>query len=189
MRHNLTPTERFSHYVNKNGPSHPYTSALGQCWLWTGTLDRKGYGQFSIRSELQAFLEHGPRVVKAHRFAYEIAFHTDPGTMFVCHTCDNPTCVNPAHLFLGTNSDNMLDCVRKGRHKHCLWTTTNPNPKPPPPLFGTKNPGSKLTDDIIRDIRARAASGQSQRRIAAAIGVSPSSISLIMHRKIWSHVQ
>lgn len=75
------------------------------CWLWQGFRNHKGYGHFAI---------HG-RDYKAHRVAFELATGRHPGRLLVCHSCDNPPCVNPAHLWLGTMSDNALDMHAKGR--------------------------------------------------------------------------
>jgi hypothetical protein len=76
------------------------------CWEWNASLDKKGYGQFAER--------HGV-MVKAHRTAYELLSGPITDGLFACHTCDNPRCCNPRHIFLGTNADNMRDCAAKGR--------------------------------------------------------------------------
>jgi hypothetical protein len=82
----------------------------GSCWLFKGSLDHQGYGRFKI-----PIIEHkNGKYVKAHRFAYQL-FKGDPGEFDVCHTCDNPPCCNPEHLFLGTHQDNMKDMANKGR--------------------------------------------------------------------------
>src|SRR5689334_2841330 len=88
----------FWSYVEK-GPS---------CWNWKGARTELGYGLISVPP-------HG-RMMGAHRVAWALRHGAAPNDMFVCHKCDNPSCVNPDHLFLGTNSDNMRDCVAKGRH-------------------------------------------------------------------------
>ncbi len=78
----------------------------GECWIWTGTRGPQGYGRIRVG---------GRRSTGAHRFAWEIVRGPVPDGLFVCHRCDNPPCVRPDHLFLGTASDNAWDCARKGR--------------------------------------------------------------------------
>lgn len=78
------------------------------CWEWTGALDKDGYGRHF----------HRTGAFKSHRYSYEISVGPIPDELHVCHHCDNPACVRPDHLFLGTRSDNMRDCMRKGRAKN-----------------------------------------------------------------------
>jgi hypothetical protein len=76
------------------------------CWRWTGSLDSTGYGQ----------VKRAGRRISAHRYAWEIARGPIAEGLAICHRCDDPRCVNPAHLFLGTQRDNIQDSVAKGRH-------------------------------------------------------------------------
>ena len=81
----------------------------GDCWLWTGAKNHQGYGRVQLG-------RRGEGVIRAHRLAWQLANGDSiPSGMFVCHTCDTPSCVRPSHLWLGTRLDNMRDCARKGR--------------------------------------------------------------------------
>lgn len=95
-----TLRERFDRKFEKRGPD--------ECWPWTGAREKSGYGRIHVSS----YRSPG----WAHRVSYELAVGVIPEGMEVCHTCDNPSCVNPAHLFVGTTKDNALDKVAKGRN-------------------------------------------------------------------------
>lgn len=81
------------------------------CWLWVGRVDGAGYGAFSIGDGKQT---------GAHRFSYLVFVGAIPDGMLICHKCDQASCVNPDHLFVGSNRDNLIDCVNKGRHHHAM---------------------------------------------------------------------
>jgi hypothetical protein len=133
----------------------------GSCWLWTAYRDRAGYGTFSIK-------RHPHR---AHRVSAVLAGMEVPDHLFVCHHCDTPSCVNPAHLFVGTPSDNLRDAYNKKRRVG---------------MAGVDHPGAKLTAEDVRWIRQL---GAPQRQIAKCFGVSQSVISHIKTGYTWSHTK
>lgn len=147
--------QRFWAKVDKTGP----------CWEWTGAKDRRGYGRFGK--------PRGNGTWIAPRLAWTLSVGPVPDGLFVCHHCDNPGCVRPDHLFVGTNADNMRDCIKKGRQAHNR---------------GEKCGRAKLTANAVIEIHRLTASGESQKNIAAMLGVDPSAVSRVVHKKRWSHV-
>lgn len=136
-----------------------------RCWEWRGFRDRNGYGQLRAGQPLVGLY--------AHRVAYALAFGHIPPGMSVCHKCDNPACVYPRHLFLGTQTDNNADRDRKGRGRS---------------LHGAAHGSAKLTEAQVADIRARAANGESQRSILRSYNVSQAGISAVVGRRNWKHL-
>jgi len=128
------------------------------CWIWMHTLLKGGYGQFRL---------NGKRYL-AHRWAYQHWHGKIPASVDVCHTCDVPCCVNPAHLFLGTRKDNMQDASKKGRVCKGSEVTT-----------------SKLREDQIPLIRADA---RTQREIADEYGITQGHVSDIKLGRRWAHI-
>jgi hypothetical protein len=130
----------------------------GGCWVWMGTTTVRGYGQ----------IEHKTKKLYAHRASYEAFVGPIPQGMYVCHTCDNVSCVNPNHLFLGTQKQNLQDMARKGRSTR-----------------GEKNPGAKLTEEQVNQIRTMDGTCSF---ISKIFNVSSSSISAIKRKERWSYV-
>ena len=142
------PVERFWEKVDKSG----------DCWLWTACLTRGGYGCFHI---------YGARV-RAHRYSYEMANGPIPAGKIVMHSCDNPACVRPDHLSVGTHADNMADMVEKGRSQ-----------------IGETNSQAKLTE---ADAIAIKTDTRLHREIASDYGISIQLVGNIKNRKRWRHI-
>ena len=130
-----------------------------KCWVWTGYKDNNGYGKFYYDRE----------ACLAHRVSYEIKYKSIPKGMYVCHHCDNTSCVRSSHLFLGTQTDNMQDSTKKGRVSK-----------------GEHRYLSKLTDIKIKSILK---DKRSQREIAKEYGINQSQVSRIKKGLAWTHVK
>jgi len=159
-------------------PSKVDRRSDSECWLWKGRVSVNGYGMFPC---------FGKRAIKAHRIAYFLEYGIDPGSLCVCHKCDQRLCVNPNHLFLCTKHENALDASAKGRLKwkdDHLWRK-----HPEEVLHGERQGMAKLKETEVVEIRKMYASGLwLQREIAAKFGVAMSRISAIVTRKHWKHI-
>lgn len=162
---------RFVRYVDISGGS-------SACWPWTGArMGRHGYGHFTI----------GSRSIPASRFSLELALGRRLAAgMLACHTCDNPPCCNPLHLYEGTPSDNARDAMDRGQWSPPAFVT---RPRPDQMARGTQVNTAKLTEALVREIRRQYAGGLSSTRLAAAYGVVPSTIQRIVKRTYWAHVR
>ena len=150
------------------------------CWLFFG---RRGKVH-----PYAAIWINGSRT-SAHRFVFELTKGPIPAGMFVCHTCDNPTCVRPDHLFLGTAADNVHDMLAKGRANPPHGDAHPWRRHPELVRRAEANPNSKLTTPAVREIRtAWSQRKTSQRALADRYGVSPSLISKVVHRWVWRSV-
>lgn len=127
------------------------------CWIWNGSISRGGYGQIGINKKQW----------RAHRLSYEIHKGKIPNGLYVCHSCDNPPCVNPDHLWLGTPQDNMDDMVRKQRKK------------------GQNSKLAKLTNEDIHYIRNWK---YPLSWLLDKYDVTLSTLSNIANRKTWTHI-
>jgi len=150
------PEELSCHELSTEGRFFKRVTKTEGCWKWQGRKNTKGYGHLSIRGRV--------KTIAAHRLSYQIHVGPVPDGMFILHKCDNPGCVNPAHLFLGTNADNMADMVSKGRQT------------------------SILKAEDIPKIRAMAANKTTQAEIAAHFGVKRANISAVITGRTWGHI-
>jgi hypothetical protein len=137
----------------------------GDCWIWTAGKNQDGYGLFCTGP--RSGMQHHP----AHRYAWELTHGEITDGQWVLHRCDNPPCVNPAHLFLGNARDNVDDMHAKQRH-----------------CFGERHHSAKLTEEQIKDIRARYKPGAGNV-LAREFGVALSTIMQIVKRRTWTHLE
>jgi hypothetical protein len=148
---------RFWAKVDKRGPD--------ECWEWTAHKQANGYGTIGI----------GDKSHRAHRISYQLHKGEIPEGLCICHTCDNPGCVNPDHLWAGTQKENRQDCARKGRS---------------PAGRGERHRSAKLTTaDVIEIRRAYAAGECGSRKLGKRFGIAPGNILCIVQRTKWKHVE
>lgn len=134
------------------------------CWRWMGAKNDCGYGKLGV------FLTE----IYAHRMAMYLTGTVIPPGLFACHKCDNPSCVNPGHIFIGSNTDNMLDCAKKGRMRRAV---------------GEKVPRARFTSEQIMGIRSAYKRNLfGYLKIAKIFGVSSGCIRGIIQRKTWKHI-
>lgn len=135
------------------------------CWIWLGKTASHGHAHWRTRK----YRDY------AHRWSYRLFVGEIPAGAFICHKCDVPNCVNPAHLYAGTHADNMRDMRERGRAARPI---------------GEKHPMAKLNASDVAEIRRLIESGlHTQRGIAAVFGVAPSTISMLVRGPNWSHVK
>jgi hypothetical protein len=148
-------SERFWSKVNKTET----------CWLWTaGIFQQGGYGQFCIRRGFPA---------RAHRISWIMSYGNIPDGMDILHDCDNPLCVNPSHLWVGTPKENIRDAVKRGRLL---------------PKIGEKNGASVLTEAIVRAIRMDAKNNMRPLELREKYKISSALLYTITHYISWKHV-
>jgi len=138
--------ERFWSHVDKRGPD--------ECWPWTASLQEHGYGQFNVDDNY---------IVRAHRFSYELHYGPLNGR-HALHSCDNPKCVNPKHLFRGTHYSNMKDMTEKGRRF------------------------SRLSEIQVKSILLYGKNGWKHKKIAEHFCISRPTVTAILNGRIWAHV-
>lgn len=153
------------------------------CWWWTGATDAKGYGLFMVGSRT----DQSRRCVRAHRYAYALYVAPVPQGLSVLHRCDQPSCVRPDHLFLGTHVENNADRHAKGRTAKGLASGRAKHPiayvarRP----RGDTHGRHRVTAAQVAEIRLRAAAGEPTKVLAAEFGLSVSGIKKIVYRHTW----
>jgi hypothetical protein len=179
-----TLEERFWSKVDKSG----------DCWVWTDHKTAQGDGRIHV----------GPSMKRAHRIAYELAIGQIPQGMYVCHHCDNKSCVNPEHLFLGTHQDNMTDMMNKGRHvapsgaRNGARLHPESCPRgdkhgfhnhPEAWLRGEASKRAKLTAIDVLAIRSLYQSGGwTHRTLAQRFNINKGHVHRIIIREVWRHI-
>lgn len=165
---NAEARTRFWSYVDKNAGT--------DCWLWRGDRSKFGYGRFLFLGER----------TQAHRYAYELAHGPISEGLVLCHKCDVPECVNPEHMFVGTQKDNIQDCVRKGRWPvgQAHWCSR----KPELVKRGERAGNSKLSEAQVTEIYRLCCSGSSYSEVAALLGINRATAVQIHKGKTWNHV-
>lgn len=145
---------------------------MSGCWLWLGAWDKDGYGKATTPDR---------RYIRAHRWSYERSNGPIPLRLSVLHRCDTPSCVNPKHLFVGTQRDNATDMVKKGRQYKGVDTRMHPR--------GEDHPNSKLTLLALVEIQAMLQQGLKHREIAVIHGVSRSAVTKINQGQNWRRIE
>lgn len=174
--------ERFWKRVNKDGPTMSHMTT--PCWEWSGSTSN-GYGRFNRYSRLRN--AH----IYAHKFSYEIHCGQIPDGLYVLHRCDNPPCVNPDHLFLGTYADNHKDMISKGRNP---VGEKNGSKKYPERLKrGDDSPVAKLNTQAVIEIRATWQDSRNRTgliaKFARRFDVHPQTIKSVIKNETWKHIK
>lgn len=150
---------RFWLHVNKNG----------FCWVWIGRTMKDGYGVFRVGSRTDGTRKNA----LVHRLSWELHNGTIPAGLLVLHKCDNPPCVRPDHLFLGTHQDNATDKMKKGRFV---------------PNFGKSNGNARLSEEDVLLIRKYRAKKMKRKFVAFLFGISEHQVYLITAKRSWGHI-
>lgn len=148
------------------------TTTPDGCWLWTSCRDYHGYGQIWCGRIGNDGRRVGPAHRKAHRVAWELANGPISAGLHVLHACDNPPCVRPSHLWLGTHADNAEDRKRKNRH-----------------IFGERTSNAKLDSTKVRAIRTLYQRGLGYKALARRFGVVPDTVRHVLKGNTWTHVR
>jgi hypothetical protein len=160
--------------VNRDGPTPAHRPELGPCWEWTGSKLKSGHGLLrSVAADTYL----------AHRLSWHIHNGPIPDGLCVLHHCDNPPCVRPDHLFLGTRADNTMDMISKGRQNFADGLRALRSFQ-----TGSGNPQAKMTEEKVIELRRRAADGEHYAELAVAFSIAASTANAIILGNSWKHV-
>lgn len=167
-----------THFVRVRSILESFSGRAG-CWEWPKSRTASGYAQIAV------MVDGKRQTLYAHRVAYQVATGEDPGDREVAHRCDNPACVNPAHLFLATHAENMRDMLVKGRSAKGVkkplgarhWAARDPSR-----VRGSNSGSAKLTDEAVAYIRA---SAETHAALGRRFGVSATNIAYVRAGKTW----
>ena len=187
-----TVEKRFWAKVDKFGPV--LVRRLGRCWVWTA-YRRNGYGRMG---------DGNRKLVTVTRVSWELAYGKIPEEKYILHKCDNPACVRPTHLFLGTYQDNVRDMFSKGRGnpasgdrngsrlypERLVRGDAHPSRTRPECLArGERSGAAKLTEEKVQGMRKKYSDGWTQKDLAVEYGLGQSHVSRIVRRESWAHVE
>jgi len=156
------PTGRSQVYCSTKCSFIAKVTKTDKCWIWSAGIANDGYGVFGSHKSF-----------RAHRVSYELFVGPIDDGLIVLHSCDNPACVNPSHLSLGTQSDNVHDMIRKGRRKLAV---------------GSRCGSSKLTEDSVMEIKRLSSTGVGTMELSRMFGVERHAIQKIKSGTTWTHV-
>lgn len=139
------------------------------CWNWTAAKSAFGHGRFRM----------GRKLVSPHRLVYEWEHGEIPEGYDICHHCDNPSCVNPQHLFLGTRSDNMKDAMKKNRLPQMVKILERK---------GSETNNAKLTEKEVLLMRALEKKGMKTKELSKRFGITRRNVRDIIYRRTWTHI-
>ena len=170
--------QRFWAKVDKSGPTPSHRPELGPCWVWTASKSAEGYGFFNMSDQ---------KNMGAHRASWCLANGAIPSRMWVLHRCDNPSCVRPEHLFLGTPTDNVRDMLAKGRARthegDAHWFRRVAGVQ-----VGANNFNAVLTAEDVLAIKRCLIAGETTSALGKRFGVRGPTISQILAGRNWNSV-